>query len=856
MANRKKNGSAKGAIVEPYQEKSKPLSALFLAMLGLLIFVALFNYEWGQSRQTTTNPVSENIVGAFGAESSYLLYHWLGLGSWLVPLFLYWLAFLFASARTRRLRRLKSIGYPISFLCATGLLSVLDSSLRDLDEKAVLSVCHFGLGGQLGTIVYTDSLQNLVNWFGSIVIFLAVLSAALFAIITNDMGAAFDRFREWMASFFLSFLNSVKETKGAYLKKRAEAKDFKAMLKRETKTKKEELKKANTLSKENKFENAIHSEGDDSADRLLNAAEIPKTQHEKVKKNGSDEDLEKKTEPSTTKPTIQEMDASRVQDSTQNSRFKIVQAETVDRVDPAIPVNRGNYEFPSINLLAEVPEYQSVPQSEIEDTANRLKQTLSEFKIKVDLGEVHTGPVITRYDIHPAPGVKVEKIAGLDKNLAMSMRAEAVRVLAPVPGKGCVGVEVPNRKPLAVCMREIIESQAWADAEEGLPLILGKDVSGKPLVADLTKMPHLLIAGSTGSGKSVCLNSIIASMCYFGSPEEVRFIMVDPKIVEMQAYNSLPHMLIPVVTNPKKVPGALKWLISEMERRYQLFKNAGVRNIAGFNDKILKNKKAQEHSDALDAVLSPEERAAVNATLDSEVELEEDFQLPESKLPYVVCIIDELADLMMVAPADIETSIARIAQLARAAGIHLILATQRPSVNVITGVIKANLPSRIAFKVASYRDSMTILDCKGAETLIGKGDMLFIPPGASSLVRAQGAFMSDEEIHQIVEFLKCNGPPNFVEEVQRQVEASGEESEDNGIDGEDTTDLDDDEILLRKVLQVMKASRRASTSMFQRRLKIGYNRAGRIMDMLEDRGYVGPDNGSQPREILIDLDSL
>ncbi|HAE10435.1 MAG TPA: cell division protein FtsK, partial [Opitutae bacterium] len=340
-------------------------------------------------------------------------------------------------------------------------------------------------------------------------------------------------------------------------------------------------------------------------------------------------------------------------------------------------------------------------------------------------------------------------------------------------------------------------------------------------------------------------NAIIASLCYHSSPEDVRFIMVDPKIVEMKVYNDLPHMLIPVVTEPKKVPGALKWLLAEMERRYQIFSKVGVRNIAGFNAKILKDKEEKEKAQLLDAEMSPEERAALSTI---EVPRDDDvLEIPENKLPYIVCIVDELADLMMVAQADVETGIARLAQLARAAGIHLIIATQRPSVNVITGVIKANLPSRISFRVASFRDSQTILDAKGAEALLGKGDMLFIPPGSPTFSRAQGAFVSDEEINGIVEFLKVNGPPQIIEEVREQIESAGEEDVLGG-DGDS-----DEDPMLRKAVEIIRSTKRASTSNLQRKLSIGYNRAARIMDELEDRGLVGPDVQGQGREILMDL---
>ena len=526
--------------------------------------------------------------------------------------------------------------------------------------------------------------------------------------------------------------------------------------------------------------------------------------------------------------------------------FKVVRAAKTEKAVDLFPERKGDYHFPTLDLLMDPPEEESSGDEDHMVKAKRLKETLSEFKIEIELGEVHTGPVITRYDVHPAAGVRVEKIANLDKNLAMALKADSVRILAPVPGKGCVGIEVPNEKPAPVCLKEILQSKAWADAGSEIPIVLGKEASGKPLVADLTKMPHLLVAGSTGSGKTVCINAIIASLCYHSSPEDVRFIMVDPKIVEMKVYNDLPHMLIPVVTEPKKVPGALKWLLVEMERRYQIFSKVGVRNIAGFNAKILKDKEEREKAQLLDAEMTAEERAALSSV---QVPRDDDaLEIPENKIPYIVCIIDELADLMMVAQADVETGIARLAQLARAAGIHLIIATQRPSVNVITGVIKANLPSRISFRVASYRDSQTILDGKGAEALIGRGDMLFIPPGSSTFARAQGAFVSDEEINGIVDYLKINGPPQIIEEVREQIEPAGEDD----VLGEGDGDSDEDP-MVRKAIEIIRSTKRASTSNLQRKLSIGYNRAARIMDDLEDRGLVGPDTPGQGREILMDL---
>ncbi|HXA15145.1 MAG TPA: DNA translocase FtsK, partial [Opitutaceae bacterium] len=518
--------------------------------------------------------------------------------------------------------------------------------------------------------------------------------------------------------------------------------------------------------------------------------------------------------------------------------LNIVKPEEPKKAKALIPQRiDDNYEFPPLALLKEQTK-PTAANSEEEHTRNaeNLLRILAEFGVDVTLGEIHVGPVITRYEVVPAAGVRVEKIAGLDKNIALGMRAQSVRILAPIPGKAAVGVEVPNQTPTPVGLREILESEDWVGSKAELPIALGRDVSGKPLISDLTKMPHLLIAGATGSGKSVCLNAIISSLLYSKTPKDVRLLMVDPKIVELKIFNTLPHMLIPVVTAPKKVPAALKWLLGEMEQRYQIFAKVGVRNVSSFNSR----KKSAEP-----AATSDEAQQQLTGVAP------DDIEVPD-RLPYIVAIVDELADLMMIAPAEIETSIARLAQLARAAGIHLIIATQRPSVNVITGIIKANLPSRIAFQVASQVDSRTILDTKGADTLIGRGDMLFSPPGSSRLVRAQGAFVSDDEISSIVEFLKKNGPPQYAQEVQVQIDRDPDAEEDEADAAEG--DFGDDEELFKQALDVLKSTRRASTSMLQRRLRIGYNRAARIMELMEEKGIVGPENGSNPREILADLD--
>jgi S-DNA-T family DNA segregation ATPase FtsK/SpoIIIE len=487
----------------------------------------------------------------------------------------------------------------------------------------------------------------------------------------------------------------------------------------------------------------------------------------------------------------------------------------------------GDYLFPPLDLL-ERGDTKKLPPENCAEVAERLIQTLAQFGVSVHAGEIHCGPVITRYDLTPEVGVRVEKILSLDKNIALNLAARSVRILAPVPGRACVGIEIPNRQALTVRLREILGSEEWAQNQAEIPIVLGRTVTGEPLIQDLARMPHLLIAGATGAGKTVCLNAIIASLLYHATPDDLRFLMVDPKIVEMQGYNRLPHMLIPVVTDPKKVPNALKWLIGEMEQRYQIFARVGVRNLAGFNAKILKDREAQLAAAAAEQELSAEERQALQQVAEEAVA---STVLPEKKLPYIVCIIDEIADLMMVAPSDIETGIARLAQLARAAGIHLILATQRPSVNVITGIIKANLPCRIAFKVASKVDSRTILDTGGAETLLGYGDMLVSTPGPLGILRAQGALVSDDEIGQIVTFLReRNGEPHYAQEVQEQIDLGGDSDPSTGEEWEDE--------LIPQALGIIRSHQHASTSFLQRKLKIGYNRAARIMELLREKGLV------------------
>lgn len=480
------------------------------------------------------------------------------------------------------------------------------------------------------------------------------------------------------------------------------------------------------------------------------------------------------------------------------------------------------YHLPPLDLLQPLPDgnERNIP-GDHQTTAKILQETLAEFGIACEVKHVEQGPVVTRYELLPAPGVRVEKIGSLSNNLALTLKATSIRVQAPIPGKGVVGIEVPNSSATKVYLREILEGEEWKNTSAEIPIILGKDVGGKDIIPDLSAMPHLLIAGATGSGKTVCMNSILAGLLMSRTPAQLRLMLIDPKLVEFAAYNELPHLIVPVITDPKKVAFGLRWAIAEMEKRYKLFARAGVRNIQGYNTRPI------------------EQELIAQAGNEQE-------KMPAS-LPYIVILIDELADLMMVAQADVENHITRLAQLSRAVGIHMILATQRPSVNIITGTIKANFPARLSFQVAQKVDSRTILDTVGADKLLGRGDMLFLQPTSSKLVRAQGALTGDEDINAIVNFIKKRYPPNYELAMKQHIEKAGETDsfEDDGVDDD----------LLQAATQIIRETRRASVSLLQRRMKIGYNRAGRLMDKLEEQGIVGPVHGSDPREILIDLDA-
>ncbi len=487
------------------------------------------------------------------------------------------------------------------------------------------------------------------------------------------------------------------------------------------------------------------------------------------------------------------------------------------QLEHAMAVEDEHYEYPPVELLSKGTKKAIKGGAKaLTEVATRLQKTLYSFGVQAKVENVSVGPAITRYELKPAEGVRVSKIANLADDIALNLAAETIRIEAPIPGKQAVGIEVPNTEKETVHFREVVESDAFQDSKSKLSVALGKDVAGNMEIADIAKMPHALIAGATGSGKSVCINTLITSIIYKAKPSEVKFVMVDPKVVELSVYNGIPHLLIPVVTDPKKAAGALAWAVQEMDNRYNLFAQKGVRDLKGYN-----------------AMAEKEETGT---------------------LPQIVIIIDELADLMMVAAKEVEDSICRLAQKARAAGMHLIIATQRPSVDVITGIIKANIPSRIAFAVSSQVDSRTILDQVGAEKLLGKGDMLFYPSGAPKPVRVQGAFVSDEEVEKIVSFIKSNGEATYSEDILETIENSNKSDKELAAE---TGDPDDDtDPFLMDAIDVVVETGQASTSFIQRRFKVGYARAGRIIDQMEERGVISGYQGSKPRQVLMTLEKL
>ncbi|MBD3426053.1 MAG: hypothetical protein GF409_02330 [Candidatus Omnitrophica bacterium] len=737
------------------QVRKNEIIAVILFAISLFLFLSIFTFSEQDLSFYTSSPnmVPQNATGVVGAYVGGVLLFFMGKAAYVIPL----LILVWGISRLMQLepRKIffKVFGTIVLATVVSASLSMISDSTRTM---------AFAQGGLIGSLV-SEFLLEYLGRIGATVFIIAmmilsVLIATEFLILP-------------IITAMFKFLSKVP---GRVKSMIPEAED-RALPKK--------------LIRQNKLKTA--------REEISKKLEKMRNQVEEVKKTS----LAKRDVPQEAAPS-----------SGASKGPKIVKAATTQkasakpvRVAPVSNNKTGEqveYKLPELGLLKDPPRTGAKErEGDLKRNALKLESTLLEFGVEAKVVKINNGPVITMYELEPAVGTKVNKITSLGDNISLAMKSANIRIVAPLPGKGTIGIEVPNKKSEFVYLKDIIGAEEYSEADSPLKLALGKNLSGNPIVTDLAKMPHLLIAGATGSGKTVCINCIISSLLFNSSPEELKFMMIDPKRVELMMFEGIPHLVSPIVTNPKKAASALNWVITEMERRYDVFAEKGVRNITSY-------KQRQDEED--------------------------------ENLPYIVVIVDELADLMMVAQQDVEGAIMRIAQLSRAAGIHMILATQRPSVNVITGVIKANLPARISFKVASKVDSRTVLDANGAEKLLGKGDMLLMEPGATAIKRGQCSLVEDSEIRNIVKFIKQQAGPQYIDEA-----VETQETKKVGVDQEK------DE-LYTEAVRVVVETKQASVSMVQRKLRVGYTRAARMIDIMEEEGIVGPYNGSKPREILIE----
>ncbi len=854
------------------------VTGLILLGLGMLVFLALISYS---PHQVPAGPMSShpktahaahtpgNYIGPLGAYLAYALYSCLGAASFLLASVLLGCGGVKLISPSLRLGSKAGwcVGFILSGACLFQLfpIKLINSHRLFVD----------GEGGWVGHNIGGFLAQNVLGNVGSVILLGTIYAICLVLMTGLHPVDAFQQAMslppQWLGQW------------SAWRATRAEQRAAEAQ-----RTARENRKVSPAARSATRSKPAPSKDSESTSPARVEAEQLT-----------FPEDEPPAPEPEIARPAPKIFDAA-LPPAPKLRREK--EKEKKEQTPALSSVASENYELPSYDLLdpIEFDDRQAADPEELRSVQTTVIDTLGQFGINVVAGDITRGPTITRYEVYPAKGVRVDRILSLERDIARATRAERINILAPIPGKDTVGIEIANSNKQKVTLRELLESDEFHSAKARIPIALGKDVYGKTIIGDLADMPHGLVAGTTGSGKSVCINAIIASILYRFKPEDLRFIMIDPKVVEMQIYNTLPHLVVPVVTDPKKVLLAMRWAIDEMEKRYAIFAKTGVRNIITFNARpkaksqkeldleraqgdLFKlaeskaNASATKEADAVAVALEPAPAAEGGEGVEAELESnppvpilppdpetltseerivnmtkprnsrEDDLIIPD-RMPYIVIIVDELADLMQTAPADVESAIARITQKARAAGIHMIIATQTPRADVITGVIKANVPCRMAFQVASALDSRVILDENGAEKLLGKGDMMYRPPGTSKMIRSQGVLVTDDEIRRIVEFASSQGDVVFESSIQQKMNGGGEDEEEEVSD--------EDEELVEKCIEVMRQEKKASTSLFQRRLRLGYTRAARILDILENRGYVGAGEGAKPREILVDLDTM
>ncbi len=781
MAKRAKKKSKK-------EEIDMKLNIIILSLILLSILLGVFIYA-------KSGMLGESIHEVFGGL--------LGIVQYVLPISIFALAIKIATNKSGNLKN-RIIQYVVLMICISVVCSVFQIAAGDMqigpDMNTNIKVAYdlgndFSGGGAIGALGAIP-LINLLGNIGAIILTVG-LGVAL-AVFTFGID---------LSDIITKFVDKIKDNNE---ETKEEKREMKEKIKAEQLAKKEQMmqERLNKQKASEEMRNQIKINfGGNMMDSKEEGTNLKKYNHDKddivpLTKGAKLE--KKKVEPDVIESNLFKQEEEKKEDKTKE----------VLQLEHAVIVEEQEYEYPPIEILSK-PTKKGMKggAKALTDTATKLQKTLYSFGVSAKVENVSVGPTITRYELKPSEGVRVSKIANLADDIALNLAAETIRIEAPIPGKQAVGIEVPNLEKESVHFREILDSSEFIGNNSKLTVGLGKDVAGNIQLADIAKMPHVLIAGSTGSGKSVCINTIITSMIYNSKPNEVKFVMIDPKVVELSVYNGIPHLLIPVVTDPRKAAGALAWAVQEMDNRYNHFAEKGVRDLKGYN-------KAIEKEDG------------------------------KGVLPQIVIIIDELADLMMVAKNDVEDAICRLAQKARAAGMHLVIATQRPSVDVITGLIKANVPSRIAFSVSSQIDSRTILDSVGAEKLLGKGDMLYYPAGAPKPARVQGAFVSDAEVEKIVDFIKSNGTATYNEDILESIENSNKTDKEISQEGLD----DDTDPFLNEAIHTVIETGQASTSFIQRRFKVGYARAGRIIDQMEERGVISGYQGSKPREVLMTMD--
>ncbi|MEM1283310.1 MAG: DNA translocase FtsK 4TM domain-containing protein [Chlamydiota bacterium] len=806
-----KHKTAKKTKKKPEAPKSPPkpqpeAQGFVLFTFALALLISLFSFAY--------SPGSTNTLGLVGHTIGKILYAILGFSSYILCGFIGWVGW--------RLLFSKPVNYPVRKFFYVMMMVISVSMLLSLLEDRYPYIgrslgrafytdewnrgTYYHLGGAPFFYIYHDlpkyNLYRILNTFGVGIFFTGTLFTSVMLLTKIHPRAILEKLQTLYYRFKETFPKS-KETFTDYVVEANIPGKASRFVKLKTSVSEEAPKKGYKTAKHDLLE--IQPETN-----LKERPSVSRKKEEQLKPSFPFDFPSSKQEeikPDSTSPSMEKKVAKKLSSATKRARALEVQA-----------VYNGdfeNFKIPNTNLL-QSPE--KVDQTSLKKNLKRqaevLEETLLSFGIEAKVGQINCGPSINSFEVHPAIGVKVQKIKALENDIALNMEAKSIRIIAPIPGKAAVGIEIPNPQPQEVGFKDMLNAYQKGGKKFHIPILLGKSVSGEYVMSDLAKMPHCIIAGATGSGKSVCINTIVMSILMNTKPDEIKLIMVDPKKVELTPYSNLPHMLAPVITEPQGACAALMWLVKEMESRYELLKMVGVRNIASFNSRKI-DKEAEE---------------ALNR------------EIPE-KMHYIVGIIDELADLMMVASSDIETPIARIAQMARAVGIHLILATQRPSREVITGLIKANFPTRISFKVASRVNSQIVLDETGAETLLGNGDMLFLPPGTSHLLRAQGAFVRDEDINKVVEHICEQAPPNYV------IQSFDTMSDFGDFDLDDSKDAPKDS-LYNDALDIVMSTGNASTTFIQRKLKVGYARAASLIDELEERGVIGPAEGSKSRKVI------